>query len=230
MELLLKVIFLAHIFAGGITLISGPIAIFYNFKQPRNHKLAGKIFFYAMFFVCASAVIGFLKQPDQIFYQFLLGIAVLVWAGIMRGIRSVMLMKGGKITNFDWVYTSILGFAGLAMVGWAGWLLSMNVNIAFPILFTVFGAGALKDTVKNYRIFSNWENMSKFQWMELHLVSMLGAFIASTTAFTVNAAPFLPWPAQWFGPTVMLVPVVYFFVKKVKSLSGNIEKTAPSTI
>jgi hypothetical protein len=79
------------------------------------------------------------------------------------------------------------------MLGRAACLLTTDVIIAFPILFTVFGIGALSDAVKNMRVFSNPGKMSPLDWMQLHLSSMLGVFIASTTAFTVNAAYFLPW-------------------------------------
>ena len=73
-----------HIVAGVLTLIAGPIAIFANRKYLKLHKIAGNVFFYAMLVVCVSAVIGFLKRPDQVFFQFLLGIAILVFAGILR--------------------------------------------------------------------------------------------------------------------------------------------------
>jgi hypothetical protein len=55
--------------------------------------------------------------------------------------------------------------------------------------------------------------------MQLHLSTMLGAFTASTTAFTVNVAPeFMPWWAQWFGPTMMLLPLQFYFGGKVKQM------------
>lgn len=217
MELLLKVLLFIHIFAGGVTLLSGPVAIYYNFKNPRNHRIAGKIFYYAMLVVCFSAIVGFLRRPDAIFYQFLLGISLIVLAGITRGVRAIMLMKGGRMVQFDRLYSILLGIVGVVMLGRAASLLHTDVFIAFPILFTVFGIGAISDAVKNIKIFSNPSGMSPNDWMRLHLSSMLGAFIASTTAFTVNAAHFLPWYLQWFGPTILLVPVIVYFSRKVKA-------------
>jgi hypothetical protein len=61
--------------------------------------------------------------------------------------------------------------------------------------------------------------MQKFDWIRLHTSTMLGAFTASSTAFTVNAAPFLPWWAQWFGPTLILLPIQFYFGKKLKKKS-----------
>ena len=94
-----------HVIAGGYTLITGPIAIFYNLRNPGKHRIVGKTFFYAMLIVAISAILLFLKQPDKVFLQFLLGIAIFVLAGILRGVRSILLMKGGRVSWFDWSYT-----------------------------------------------------------------------------------------------------------------------------
>lgn len=219
MEAILKAIVILHIIAGTVTLLTGPVAIFYNFKNRRNHRIAGKIFLYAMIFVCISSVFGYLKRPDFIFYQFLLCIAIIVGAGLIRGIRSILMMKGARITKFDIFYSIALGILGLVMIGRSAWLLKTEVTIAFPILFGVFGIGALSDSVKNIRLFSKPDQFNPNDWMKLHLNSMLGAFIASTTAFTVNVAHGLPWYLQWFGPTLLLVPVIVYYSRKVSGLS-----------
>lgn len=219
MEVLSKLLLFTHIAAGAVTLLSGPVAIFYNFKDRRKHRVAGKVFFYAMLVVCFSSIAGFIKRPDQFFYQFLLGIAVLVLAGIARGVRAAMLMKGGKVIRFDFVYSVLLGLFGVLMIGQAGRLVAQQAMIAMPILFGVFGLSAVLDSVRNVRIFSNPARMRANDWMRLHLNSMLSAFIASSTAFTVNAAHFLPWYWQWFGPTLLLVPIIIYFSRKVKRLT-----------
>ena len=205
-----------HILAGSLTLIAGPIAIFANQRYVRLHRIAGKTFFIAMNVVCISAVIGFLKRPDEVFYQFLLGIAVLVYAGILRGVRAIKIMKGSEVLRFDFVYTAFLGAFSVWMLGMSVWHLSRGTMIAFPILFGIFGLGALKDATDNYKYFSSPELLSKVAWLKIHVQSMLGAFIASTTAFTVNTAHYLPWYIQWFGPTLMLLPLQIFWGLKFK--------------
>lgn len=215
MEFILKFILFLHVAAGITTLLSGPVAIFYNFKNQRNHRIAGKVFLYAMIIVCVSSILGYIKRPDSIFYQFLLCIALIVGAGIIRGVRSILMMKGARITKFDLAYSIALGILGLVMVGRSVWLLRTDIMIAFPILFGVFGAGAINDAIKNIRIFSKSVQFKPNDWLKLHLNSMLGAFIASTTAFTVNVAHGIPWYLQWFGPTLLLVPVIVYFSRKV---------------
>lgn len=216
----------SHIAAGFITLIAGPIAIFYHFNDARNHRLAGKIFYYAMLWVVITSVVGFLKRPDQPFFQFLLGIAILVLSGLFRGVRSIMLMKGAGVTRFDWGYTALLGLNALYMLGMSLWLSVCGTAIVFPILFGVFGVNSLLDARINWITFRQPEKLGSLDWMRLHSTTMIGAFIASTTAFTVNAAHFLPWWAQWFGPTLLLVPVQIYFGRKIKRLGERVEKTA----
>jgi uncharacterized membrane protein len=207
-----------HIIAGASTLVTGPIAIFYNFRDPRKHRVVGKVFFYAMLIVAISAILSFFKHPDKVFFQFLLGISFLVLAGIFRGVRSIFLMKGAKVIPFDWAYTVLIGLNAVFMLGMSGWHIYKGTMIAFPILFGIFGFMSATDTWRNYKTFSKPSALHRLDWMRLHLSTMLGAFTASTTAFTVNAAHFLPWWAQWFGPTILLLPLQIYFGRKVKAM------------
>jgi uncharacterized membrane protein len=207
---------IAHITAGISTLIAGPIAIFYNFKNPRNHRLAGKIFFYAMLYVCISAVFGYLRRPDLVFYQFLLGIAVLVFTGSIRGVRGIQIMKGSSVRWADIALAVLLGLFGCWMLFRAVQMMNGD-NPAFPILFSIFGMAALGDTYRSLKKYLNPTQVHQLDWYAMHVSSMLGAFTASTTAFTVNVAHFLPWYLQWFGPTLLLLPLQFYFGRKIKA-------------
>lgn len=218
LELLGKISLYVHIIAGVSTLITGPIAIFYNFKDPKKHRIVGKTFFYAMLIVAVSAILGFFKHPEKTFFQFLLGIALLVLAGIFRGVRSIFLMKGGAVSAFDFAYTALLGLNGLFMLGMSAWHFQAGTVIAFPILFGVFGLMSLIDTRVNWRVFRNPAALHRFEWMRLHSSTMIGAFTASTTAFTVQTAHFLPWYLQWFGPTMLLLPFQIYFARKLMTM------------
>lgn len=217
-ELLGKISLYVHIIAGVTTLLMGPVAIFYNFKDPRKHRIVGKTFFYAMFVVAVSAIFGFLKHPERIFFQFLLGISILVLAGIFRGVRAIFLMKGGRVLPFDFAYTALLGLNGLYMLGMSTWHFQAGTMIAFPILFGVFGVMSLADTRLNWRVFLNPAAMHRLDWMRLHSGTMMGAFTASTTAFTVQTADFLPWFLQWFGPAMLMLPFQIYFGRKLKTM------------
>lgn len=225
-ELLGKISLYVHIIAGVSTLITGPFAIFYNFKNPKKHRVVGKTFFYAMFIVAVTAIFGFFKHPGWVFFQFLLGISVLVLAGIFRGVRSIFLMKSGQVLPFDFAYTGLLVLNAIYMLAMSVWHFYAGTMIAFPILFGVFGIISLSDTKVNWRVFRNPETLHRLDWMRLHAGTMLGAFTASTTAFTVNAAHFLPWWAQWFGPTLLLLPLQIYFGKKLRIMRDKALKVS----
>jgi hypothetical protein len=205
-----------HIIAGSLTLIAGPIAIFSNNRNTPLHRIAGKIFFIAMNIVCISAIIGFFKRSDEVFFQFLLGIAVSVYGFILRGVRFIQLMKGDTVKTFDWIYTAVMAVCGATMVSLGVWHLIKGNNIAFPILFGVFGSTILHSVYENYKFFSQPEKVAKLEWLRLHVLTMIGALISSTTAFTVNTATYLPWYIQWFGPTLVLLPLQFYWGRKLK--------------
>lgn len=215
--LLGKIFVFLHILAGIVTLVAGPVAIFYNFKNAKNHRLAGKVFFYAMLFVCFSAVIGYFKRPQLIFYQFLLGISSIVFVGMITGIRAMLFMKNkAQVNALDWG-VALLGIATGAIMmlravqNWAD-----DGELIFSILFAVFGVMTLKDGIKHLKRLLDFSEISKQIWYKVHISNMLGGFIASTTAFTVNTGQSLPWVIQWFGATIILTPVIFYFNWKLK--------------
>lgn len=216
MELLTKIHLFLHITAGICTLIAGPIAIFYNFKNTKNHRIAGQIFFYAMLYVCISAIFGYFRHPNQVFYQFLLGIAIIVLAGIFRGVRAIRLMKGGTVHGGDWAYTIGLGIFAIWMLWKAVGYMGQEKYVAFAILFGVFGVGSMADVISNARMFAAAGQQHRLDWYRMHVRSMLGAFTASTTAFLVNvASEALPFYIVWFGPTLALLPLQIYFGRKI---------------
>lgn len=215
MELLGKLSLWIHIFAGIVTLIIGPVALFYN-KNNRLHKAFGKAFFYAMCVVVVTSVIAFFKHPGVIFFQFLLGVAVLVGYHIIRGVRTILFMKGlKKPTSFDIKWAWLVIVSGITMFAAAGYYYMQGANIAYSILFTFFGIGSVADG-RHYLRLLQVPSLDKRFWFQLHISSMFGAFTASTTAFAVNAADFAPWYIQWFGPTILLIPLQIYLMRQRK--------------
>lgn len=205
-----------HVIAGSVTLLTGPMAIFFNFRDPKRHKVVGKIFFYAMLLVCFSSLGGYFMHPGQVFYLFLLGISVLVLGGTLRGVRAMMLMRGAAVNVLDYLHNIMMPLNGLWMLGMALRLSQKEGMLAFVILFSVFGLGAFSELRRSWQALRYPETLTRMTWMRIHSSNMVGAFIASTTAFTVNTAHYLPWYIQWFGPTLLLVPVQVYFGRKLK--------------
>jgi hypothetical protein len=217
MDILTKLHLILHIIAGASTLIAGPIAIFFNFKDPKKHRLAGKVFFYAMLYVCGSAIVGYFRHPGIVFYEFLLGIAIIVLAGVLRGVRAIYLMKGDRVRIFDWIYTIGLGLFGIWMFSRGITYFNEGKPAMFPILFSIFGIGSLSDTVRSARMFIQYDQQHRLDWYNLHVMTMIGAMTASTTAFFVNIlSATMPWYIVWFGPTLLLLPLQIYYGRVIR--------------
>jgi hypothetical protein len=217
MDFLLQLSVSAHIGAGALTLTAGPLAIWFNRRDPRRHRMAGRIFYWAMTLVCATAIGGFLRHPGAVFYQFLLGISILVWAGIFRAVRALRLMRGAPVRPYDYAVSAAVLLCGLWMVSQAAVRAFQGGNAAmFAVLFGVFGGGALADAAGHLRKLRSAAALHPMIWLHEHAITMLGAFTASTTAFTVNAAHFLPWYLQWFGPVMLILPLQLYWGRKLR--------------
>lgn len=222
MELIGKISLFIHIFAGASTLIAGPIALFFQ-KKTKQHRIAGKVFTYSMMAVIATSVFKFLRVPHEVGYQFLFAISILVAFNIWQGVRSIQFMKGKQPGQFDRTIIWLFIFTGVAMVNAAVWYYLRGVNMALPILFGVFGTIVLASSL-TFRRFLVAGNIPPRWWLRIHIKAMMGAFVASTTAFTVNAINFVPFYVQWFGPAVLLQPLVYYFLRERKLLKKDLGK------
>ena len=136
--------------------------------------------------------------------------------GIITGFRAIQFRRGAQVNSLDFANIIFLGISGIVMLGMAIWHYKLGTMIAIPILFNVFGVGAVADAYRNFRRLRAPHLLNAQAWLAAHVSSMLGAFIASTTAFTVNAATFLPWYIQWFGPTILLLPLQIYWGRKLK--------------
>lgn len=203
-----------HIIAGVSTLIAGPIAIFYNFKNVQKHRLAGRTFFWSMMVVCLFAEIGFLKRFDLPFFQFLGALAWLVFLNMLGGLRAIRLFKGVPVSVNDHWLPRAQWAVGAVMVVCGVWYFTKGSNLLpIAILFNVFGVLLVRQGFQWQKMLT--QTVVPITWYRMHIGQMITGFIASTTAFTVQTCHFLPWFVQWFGPTILLAPVAKYFSEKI---------------
>ena len=211
-----------HIAAGTITLIAGPLAIYFN-QNAALHRRFGKVFFFAMLYVCISAIFGYLRAPS-IFFTFLLGISCMVLSSILPAVRCIALMKGKPLKKTDQLMGIVALLCGVLMIakGASGMFDSQVSEVS--ILFLVFGLLTFALGVGSYRAFSSKEKIHSLDWLLLHVRLMMTAFIASTTAFAVNAKflQTLPWFILWFAPTVIIVPLQIYFTNRIRAQKAAI--------
>ena len=204
---------LIHVIAGGGMLLFAPAAFLINVKNIQRHRLAGKIFNYCMAIVGITTLIGVLKDPTNLFRQFLMAILIFTVYNVVKGVRSIQIMKGSEVKKIDYINIGLLGMAGVFLIGAAGWLYFKNNGLTGPILFGVFGLLSLFEIRPALKLLKTGKD-DKNELFRQHIGAMMGAFIASTTAFTVNAFHSLPVLIQWFGPAIILSPLVVYYTRK----------------
>jgi TctA family transporter len=119
--------------------------------------------------------------------------------------------------KIDWIVETIAGvtFIGLIVFAIYYYVQNKNINALIPLTFGLFGLwGVIKNTK---RLLS--KPKETLYWLKMHIGNMLGSYIGAITAFVVNQSEHIPLPpiALWLGPAAILVPIIMFELKKVKT-------------
>ena len=203
MNIIIQIALIAHIASGSVSLLTGLIAIL-SPKGNKIHRTAGKIFFYSMLLVSASAItISLLKGGS-----FLLMIGLFAFFLTYSGYRSVK-NKEFNNTSLDWFVLAIAACNSIAML------------LSFNIILVVFGCLSTFLVIGDLRIFiQKMRNrpIGRQQWIVRHIGMMVGAYIATSTAFlVVNVTNFEPAWLPWLMPTFLGVPVIIYWIRKKTS-------------
>ena len=209
MELFFKSLLVIHIIAGSVGLFTGTINIIRK-KGDQPHRLVGKFFFYGMLI---NAIAGFIMS---ILHNnlFLLVIAVFSFYMTATGQRFLslkQLTKGQKPKSIDWMITFIMLAFSLFFILFGGYLIYNNNN--FGIVLIVFGLISMLMARTDIKIY-NGKIKIKNYWLLIHIQRMIGAYIASLTAFLVVNNTYLPPVVAWLLPTVILTPLIFYWSKK----------------
>lgn len=198
-QLLQQVLVVAHVSAGLLALVAGPVAMQAS-KGGTRHRRAGRAFFYAMVVIFVTA----LALSAWRFHFFLVGLAFLSFYSAFSGLRALRLKRPGRDrpTRLDWGAALLQSGVGVAFLvrGLGGPLRRLlqgepPPQLAYLVLF--FGLfivwGGVEDLQRFHR--PPTEPMS---WWYHHVNRMGGAYIAATTAFAVQTvAPWMPGSLQW---------------------------------
>lgn len=212
MEQTIKILIYIHAFFGGIGLITGLMSIFVK-KGSINHKKAGKIFSFAM--IISSLLSLFIaRMPNhENLFLFLIGIFTIYM--VLAGNRSLTLKAKIK-TKADLIDKSISGAMFLAsivmlIIGVIG--LTRHANNS--ILYVFFGAFGAFMTLKDFQTFRTFTE-KKNAWLVSHLGRMVGALIASITAFLVAGLQ-IGTTLVWILPTILgTIYIIYWNRKYIK--------------
>ncbi len=169
-----------HIAGGTFALISGLVAML-TLKGSKIHRLAGKIYFWAMTAVFVGALFTAIGHHKD----FLLMVAFFSYYMTVRGYRILSLKKlhqGQKAVPLDWLITTISGIFILALIGWGSWGVFKGVNMGIvAIAFGIIGLTFFISDVKSFFYLPK----EKMHWWYGHISSMGGSYISAVTAFVV---------------------------------------------
>lgn len=204
-----------HITAGMLALLCGLLAMLLK-KGGRPHKISGKIYFWSMSVVFVTAVIMSLYHE----IPFLLMVAVFSFYGAVTGYRVLYwARKNGKgVQWFDWVASSFNAVFCTALLVY-GIMKLQEGNTSFGIIAIVFASFGVAGSLRDIRSFRMKTIQPGFR-ITSHIGNMIGAYIATVTAFVVTNITGVPAIILWLGPTVLFLPVIIYWQRKMKPKNG----------
>lgn len=207
----------SHIASGTVAFIAAPIALMVK-KGADNHRLFGKIYFWAMAFVALSAIVLSVLRENI----FLFCVAFFAFYMAASGYRWLWRKSPNqKPARLDWFIhlTAVIFNGGLLAIGIIR--LVQNSGDAFGYISSVFGLIGLNFGRSNIKQMLK-PSGEKAAWLYNHIGGMIGGYIATVSAFSAVNMNFLPTVIQWLWPTIIGVPVIYFFIAFYrKKISGG---------
>lgn len=211
MENIIEIFIYIHAFFGGVGLITGIASIIVK-KGRLNHKRLGKWFSWSMIISSAISLV-IARMPNHInTFLFLIGIFTIYM--VLAGNRALTFksVKKTKANLTDKFVSGIMAFSALLMIGFG---ISGLINgYSHSILFLFFGIIGLFLPYGDYKLFKTTLENRKL-WLINHLSRMLGALIASVTAFIV-AGMHQDTLWAWITPSVFGTVYIIYWIKKTK--------------
>lgn len=212
MEQTIKILIYIHAFFGGLGLIAGMISIFVK-KGGFNHKRTGKIFSYTMIISSLVSLIVARMPNHENLFLFLIGIFTIYL--ILAGNRALTLKSKTK-TKADWIDKLVSGIMLLVSIGMLilG-IIGMIQKVENSILYLFFGGFGVFMTIRDFQTFQVFTE-KKDAWLISHLGRMMGALIASVTAFLV-AGLHIGTTLVWIMPTILGTVYIVHWNRRLKS-------------
>jgi hypothetical protein len=202
----IRVLLAAHVAAGGACLVLAP-AVLSVTKGGARHRRWGKIYFWSMAVVAATALAMALHRP----ILFLALVAVLSFYLAFSGYRVLKLKSladGGSAGVVDWLAAIVTGAACAALAGLG--LVWNSTGNGLGIVAMVLGGLGMLSTGGDMRRFVRKPTDRMF-WISVHLQKFMASYVAALTAFsTVTLSRFLPHAGLvvWLWPAALGVPII----------------------
>ncbi|MGV0829018.1 hypothetical protein F0358_06830 [Empedobacter brevis] len=208
MENLVKIIIYIHAFFGGIGLISGTVVMVIK-KGNAIHKKMGKVFSVGMLVssILSLVICAFPHHHNS----FLLMIGIFTIYMILMGNRILKYKRKNYENKLDKIISGTMLLISIVMIIYG--LLPLFSNHGIGILFLIFGFLGGFMSYRDFVLYNNPENYKK--WTMNHVGKMVGAYIASVTAFLVAGAGFGGNIYFWIVPSVIGTIYIFSWSKKL---------------
>ena len=212
MEQTITILTYIHAFFGGVGLITGIGSIIVK-KGQKLHRNLGKLFSFGMI---TSSLLSFLiclmPQHENLFL-FLIGLFTIYL--VISGNRALTFRLKSKIQadSTDKSISGIMLFLSIIMIMIGIYCVLNSLNNG--ILFAFFGSFGFYMTIKDFIFFKHFHGL-KNNWIIKHIGKMVGALIASITAFIV-AGLGIGNLIAWITPSIIGTLYIIYWNRKVES-------------
>lgn len=208
-----------HVAAGTIALLSGIFAFALKRNTPR-HRIAGKIYFWAMTTIFFTGL-GMALYRSSLFFIFISLFSYYSCLIAFRSLKLKQLHNKQRPASFDWMIESVAGLSFVLFFLFGFYFLYRNrsLDALIPITFGIVG---IRGVYSNVKVFIHGTREKNY-WLRKHIGNMMGSYIAGVTAFLVNQSEHIPLPpvVLWLGPTVIIVPFIVLELRKTKPVLAN---------
>lgn len=202
MNPLFNTILFIHIFFG-FTALSAAAGAISTKKGATPHRLCGKVFVIAMSGIVLSAIPLSIMKHDI----FLFLIAIFSYYFAISGFLFAT-NHTGKPSRIAWISSSIMLTIGILMLIYS--YFSPTSNSSPASVLVIFGIIACITGYSDLKLYRTKPISGTFRIIK-HLTAMLGATIATLTAFTVVNFHTNPAIIAWITPTLLIVPIILWW-------------------
>lgn len=211
MERIITIAIYIHAFFGGIGLLAGTVSFLVK-KGSKTHILAGKWFSVGMIISSLISIPVAWMPGHKNMFLFLIAIFTiyLVLAG-NRALTFKPIFKKTAPALLDKLISGGMMIASISMMGIG--IFGLIQGVSNTVLFLFFGFFGFVLAVKDFRFYKN-PNKDKSGWLVNHLGRIVGAYIASITAFMVAGLNFDNLIA-WMLPSFIGTAAIIYWTRRV---------------
>lgn len=218
METLYPVLRAVHIFFGMTALLGAPGAMA-AIKGSLWHRRFGKLYFWSMASVAATAIVMTQIKPNL----FLLMVALFSFYLAFSGYRALYHKRPqDRAAILDWTDLGLMAAGSIGLLIWGALKLRIGADLGGSPSYSGWSAARWRLTICG----NSWcLPPIDAPGCHRHMTGMLGAYIATVSAFSVVNFQFLPPLVRWLWPTALGLPAIVIWVTGYRRQAGPVAIT-----